>query len=169
MHAQLLQTLCDPMDCGPPCSSVLGFSRQEYQSGLPCPPPGELPNPGIKARSPTLQADSLPSEPPGKPRILEWGAFPFSRGSSQPRDQSQVSRIAGRFFTSWATILYSFDKLTTLSLSDELLYPCDNFWLFYLSIAPPLSCGYNLPWISFSIPLLSCVSLILKWISLSFF
>ena len=36
-------------------------------------------------------------------RILEWVAFPFSRGSSQPRDQTQVSSIAGRFFTSWAT------------------------------------------------------------------
>ena len=36
-------------------------------------------------------------------RILEWVAFPFSRGSSQPRDQTQVSRIAGRFFTSSAT------------------------------------------------------------------
>ena len=36
-------------------------------------------------------------------RILEWVAFPFSRGSSQPRDHTQVSRIAGRFFTSWAT------------------------------------------------------------------
>ena len=36
-------------------------------------------------------------------RILEWVAFPFSRGSSQSRDQTQVSRIAGRFFTSWAT------------------------------------------------------------------
>ena len=36
-------------------------------------------------------------------RILEWVAFPFSRGSSQPRDWIQVSRIAGRFFTSWAT------------------------------------------------------------------
>ena len=36
-------------------------------------------------------------------RILEWVAFPFSRGSSQPRDWTQVSRIAGRFFTSWAT------------------------------------------------------------------
>ena len=35
-------------------------------------------------------------------RILEWVAFPFSRGSSQPRDQTQVSRIAGEFFTSWA-------------------------------------------------------------------
>ena len=36
-------------------------------------------------------------------RILEWVAFPFSRGSSQPRDLIQVSRIVGRFFTSWAT------------------------------------------------------------------
>ena len=36
-------------------------------------------------------------------RILEWVAFPFSRGSSQPRDQTQVSRIAGRFFTNWTT------------------------------------------------------------------
>ena len=35
--------------------------------------------------------------------ILEWVAFPFSRGSSQPRDQIQVSRFAGGFFTSWAT------------------------------------------------------------------
>ena len=42
------------------------FSRQEYWSGLPCPPPGDLPNLGIKPRSPELQADSLPSEPPGK-------------------------------------------------------------------------------------------------------
>ena len=36
-------------------------------------------------------------------RILEWGAFPFARGSSQPRDQTQVSHIAGGFFTSWTT------------------------------------------------------------------
>ena len=57
-------TLCDPMDCSPPGSSVHGI----------------------------LQA-----------RILEWVAIPFSRGSSQPRDGTQVSCIAGRFFTIWAT------------------------------------------------------------------
>ena len=44
------------------------FSRPEYWSGWPCPPPGDLLNPGIEPRSPTLQADSLPAEPPGKPR-----------------------------------------------------------------------------------------------------
>ena len=41
-----------------------GFSRQEYWSSLPCPPPGNLSNPGIKLRYPALQADSLPPEPP---------------------------------------------------------------------------------------------------------
>ena len=45
----------------------MGFSRQEYGGGLPCPPPGDLPNPVIGPRSPALQADSLPSEPPGEP------------------------------------------------------------------------------------------------------
>ena len=43
------------------------FSRQEYWSGLPFPSPGDLPNPGIEPRSSALQADTLPSEPPGKP------------------------------------------------------------------------------------------------------
>ena len=47
-----------------------GFSRPEYWSGLPCPPPGDLPNSGIKSRFPAWQADSFPSEPPGKPLAL---------------------------------------------------------------------------------------------------
>ena len=62
--AQSCTTLCDPMDCRPPGSSVHEI----------------------------LQA-----------RVLEWVAMPSSRGSSQPNDQNQVSRIAGRFFTSWET------------------------------------------------------------------
>ena len=45
----------------------MGFSKQECWSGLPFPSPGDLPNPGIEPRSPALQADSLPAEPPGKP------------------------------------------------------------------------------------------------------
>jgi len=45
------------------------FSRQEYWSVLPCPPPGDLPNPGIEPRSPALQADSLPAELPRKPKF----------------------------------------------------------------------------------------------------
>ena len=49
----------------------LGFCRQESWSGLPFPLPKDLPNPGIKPRPPTLQADALPSEPPGEPRSGE--------------------------------------------------------------------------------------------------
>ena len=45
----------------------MGFSRQEYWSGLPFPSPGDLPNSGIEPKSPTLEADTLTSEPPGKP------------------------------------------------------------------------------------------------------
>ena len=49
----------------------MGFSRQEYWSGLLFPSPGDLPDPGIEPTSPTLQADTLPSEPPGKFSLLE--------------------------------------------------------------------------------------------------
>ena len=49
----------------------IGFSRQEYWSWLPFPSPGDLPSPGIEAGSPALQADALPSEPPGKPHITK--------------------------------------------------------------------------------------------------
>ena len=48
------------------------FSRQEHWSGLPFPSPGDPPYPGVKPRSPALQVDSLPSEPPGKPSNFWW-------------------------------------------------------------------------------------------------
>ena len=55
----------------------VGFSRQEYWSGLPRPPPGDLPNLGIESRSPALQADSLPSEPPESQFGLSLLLFSF--------------------------------------------------------------------------------------------
>ena len=64
--AHLCLTLCDPWTAARQALLSMGFSRQEYQSGLPFPSPGDLPDPGIEPRSPALQADSLPSEPPGK-------------------------------------------------------------------------------------------------------
>ena len=58
--AQSCLTLCDPMDCSLPGSmGSMEFSRQEYWSGLACPSPSDLPNPGIKPRSLALRADSL--------------------------------------------------------------------------------------------------------------
>ena len=106
-----------------------GFSRQEYWRGLPCPPPGDLPYPGIEPMSLHLLhcrlilyqlshkgspmkvkvaqlcltlCDPVDYTVHGIPqaRILEWVAFPFSKGSSQCRDRTQVSHIAGGFFTS---------------------------------------------------------------------
>ena len=76
LFAQLCPTLCDPTDCSPPGSSPLsmGFSREEYWSGLLFRPPGDLPDSGIKPGSPALQADSLPPEPPGKPLFFHPGA-----------------------------------------------------------------------------------------------
>ena len=60
--SQSCLTLCNPIVHQAPSLSMR-FSRQEYWSGLPFSSPGDLPDPGIKLRSPTLQADSLPSEP----------------------------------------------------------------------------------------------------------
>ena len=53
-------------------------------------------------QSSALQADSLPAEPPGSPRILEWVTYPFSSRSSQPRNRKSVSCMSGGFFTNWA-------------------------------------------------------------------
>ena len=62
---------------------------------------GIIPNPGIELRSSTLQADSLPAEPPGKPKNTERVAYSFSSGSSWPRNRTRVSCFAGTFFISW--------------------------------------------------------------------
>ena len=68
--SQSRPTLCNPIDCSLPGSSVMGFLRQEYWSRLPFPSPGDLPDPGMKPASPVsavLQADSFPAGPLGKP------------------------------------------------------------------------------------------------------
>ena len=57
-----------------------GFSRQEYWSWSLCPPPGDLPKPGIKPRSPSLQANSLLSEPPRKPMYTGVGSLSLLQG-----------------------------------------------------------------------------------------
>ena len=65
--AQSCPTLGDPVDCSRQAPLSMGFPRQEYWSGVPFPSPGDLPHPGSELSSLTLQADSLPYEPPGKP------------------------------------------------------------------------------------------------------
>ena len=88
-------------------------------------------------------------------RILEWVAFPFSRGSSQPRDQTHVSRIAGRFLTSWATrevhhtykahinagtVPYRSDLLRTVNIALHHLHLRQAHWLISHLDCPVESC-----------------------------
>ena len=76
-HVQLFAT---PWTVARQAPLSMGFSRQEYCSGLPYPPPGDLPNPGIESRSPALQVDSLLSEPPGKPKDTAVGSLSLLQG-----------------------------------------------------------------------------------------
>ena len=101
---QSYPTLCDPMDCNVPGASVHGDSPGK-NTGVGCHAllQGIFPTQGLKPRAPALQAESLPSEPPGKPKNTEVGAYPFSRRSSQPRNWTAGSCTMGRFFTSQAT------------------------------------------------------------------
>ena len=63
----LVQLFATPWTVAYQASPSMGFSRQEYWSGVPLPSPGDLPNPGIEPGSSALEADALTSEPPGKP------------------------------------------------------------------------------------------------------
>ena len=79
-----------------------GLSRHAHWSGLPCPPPGDLPKPGTEPRSPALQA--FFTDWATREAQEYWGGSLYLlQGSSQPKNQTRVSYIAGGFFTSWAT------------------------------------------------------------------
>ena len=80
-----------------PWTTVHGILQAGILEWVTFPSPGDLPNPGIEPRSPALQADSLPAEPKGSPRILEWVACPFSKGSSWLSNLTGISYMAGGF------------------------------------------------------------------------
>ena len=69
VSCSFIQLFATPWTIGHQTPLSMGFSRQKYWSGLLCPPPGDLPDPRVESGSPALQADSLPSEPPGKPSV----------------------------------------------------------------------------------------------------
>ena len=83
-------TLCVSMDCSLTGSSVHGILRQEYWSGLPCPPPGDLPSPGIEPRCPTLQVD-LPSELP----ILSYESVDWIKQVALPNAGGPYQSLEG--------------------------------------------------------------------------
>ena len=81
----------------------IGFSKQEHGSGLPSLLQGIFPTQGSNPGLPNCRRILYCLSHQGNPRILEWVAYPFFRGTSWPRNQIRVSWIAGGFFTSWAT------------------------------------------------------------------
>ena len=106
--AQPWLTLGDPVDYSPPGSSVHGilWARNLGKNtgvGRCALLQETFPNPGIKSSSPAFRQILYHLRHLGSPRILVWAAYPFSRGCSQPRNQTRVFCIAGGYFTSWAT------------------------------------------------------------------
>ena len=109
LHARLkvlVKVLSPVALCGTPWTMAhqaplsVGFSRQEYWIGLPFPSPADLPDPGIKLGSPTLQANSLPIDPPGKLVICKDHAI-LHRGNKFPqtgREQCDCSVIFTIYF-----------------------------------------------------------------------
>ena len=134
--AQLSPTLSDPMDSSlhqaPPS---MGFSRQEYWSRLPFPPPGNLPNPGMEPRSPALQTDALPFEPPRKSLsatgiskyILSLRGLPFHFFDSIVYNQ--------KFLISRSSLtIFSFILSTCILFKKSLFFPGQGAILCYLHI-----------------------------------
>ena len=122
--SQSCPTLCNPMDSTG--SSVMEFSRQEYWNGLPCPSPGDHPDPRIEPRSPALQADSLPSEPPGKPSFSrKKGLKPKSETTTDPNQTHlQFSSIAESCLTLPPSGLWH----TRLPYPSPTPIACTNSW-----------------------------------------
>ena len=79
-HSSRVQLFVIPWTAGTRPLCPWGFSMEEYCSGLPCPPRGDLPNPGIEPTSSALQADSRPTEPPGKPKNTAVGSLSLLQG-----------------------------------------------------------------------------------------
>ena len=86
LHVWLLVT---PWTVAHQAPLSMGFSRQEYWRGLPCPPPVDLPDAGTEPMSPTLQADSLPSEPSGKPKNTGVGSLSLLLGNLLTQELNQ--------------------------------------------------------------------------------
>ena len=80
-----------------------GFSQQEYWSGLPRPPSGDLPAQGLNPGLPHCRQILYHLSYQGRLRILEWVTYPFSSGSCRFRNRTRFSGIAGGFSTNWAT------------------------------------------------------------------
>ena len=98
------------------------FSRPEYWSGQPFPSPGDLPDPGIKPRSPALQADSLPAEPPEKPKNTGVGSLSFLQWIFLTQESNQ-----GLLHRRW--ILYQLSHQGSPPYSQSHVFSLSHLWM----------------------------------------
>ena len=96
-------TLCDSMDCSPPGSSDCGTLHTRTVEWVAMPSPGGLPNPGIEPRSPALRVDSLPSEPPVKPKNTGVGSLSLLQGIFPTQESTWGLLHCRLILYSWAT------------------------------------------------------------------
>ena len=106
-----------------------GFSRQEYWSGLPCLPPGDLPTSGVKPRSPALHADSLPFEPPGKPKNTGMGSLSLLRGIFLTQESN-----GGLLHCRQVLYQLSYQGSPSFSLHKNICDKCHSYHLKLLSL-----------------------------------
>ena len=114
------------------------FYRQEYWNGLPCPPPGDLPNSGIKPESPALRADSLPSEPTRKPSSNEKEDFSQKHTASLHSDVWNISSIF-HFSSSLRTFPSTFQHNATMAGTELSPWAFLLLWVIDL-YCPSLPC-----------------------------
>ena len=147
--AQSCLSLCHPVDCGPPGSSVHGDAPGK-NTGVGCHALfqrfflTQRSNPGLWHCKQILYHPNHQ----GSPRKLEWVAYPFFRGSSPPGNQTEVSCIEGEFFTSWATrgvpgytITRTWSLHVPLIVTGSLAFkPCSVQWIPLWSISPRRVC-----------------------------
>ena len=133
LSLQSCLTLCNPMDCSPPGSSVHGILQARIQEWVPFPAPGDLPNRGIKPIAPALLADSLSSEPPGKPH-LSWYLSryrlpPFFNHMSPPSLSSKP----------WASNVSREKALSIYLSADQSVFSLMPLWKRALDLATSTS------------------------------
>ena len=112
LSVQLCSTLCDPMDCSPQAPLSMGFPRQEHWSGLPFPPPGSLPYPGIKHVFSALAGGFFTTEPPGTPVLymcvlVAQSRLTLSNPTACSPPGSSVHRTFQARILGWAAVPFS--------------------------------------------------------------
>ena len=135
---QSCPTLCEPLDCSPPGFSVNGDSPGK-NTGVGCRAllQGIFPILRAELRSPTLQADSLPSESPGKPKNTGVGSLSLLQGNFPTQELNWRILHCGRFFASWATREVQDTYFIGVSLVNAYKYACVSKWTRVCDKHPP--------------------------------